>query len=142
MEYSARGPEGAGVYSVEVLGVTPGPNGLVATCLRRSDDGVRKFTVVSDADGVRQGDEVLIPLPALRGQAWARPPRDYTIEALDGAVNTPAGRFDGCLVVAYLIAGGDAGCGRRYYAPGVGFVHESCSDETEPFELSLTAVRP
>src|SRR6185312_1269468 len=51
----------------------------------------------------------------------------------------PAGRFAGCLRVAYLIAAGDGGAGERLYAPGVGLVREVCSDEADPFEVRLTA---
>jgi len=52
-------------------------------------------------------------------------------------VETPAGKFTGCLRVAYLIAEGDGGSGERFYAPGVGLVKAVDNDEGEPLSLQL-----
>ena len=54
-------------------------------------------------------------------------------------VETPAGKFTGCLRVAYLIAEGDGGSGERHYAPGVGLVKVVENDEAEPFTHELIA---
>ena len=89
--------------------------------------------------GVYLDGELLLPLPARKGLSWARPPREYRMEDLDAPAETPAGRFTGCLRVGYLIAGGDGGCGERFYAPGLGLVRETCADEADPFELVLTS---
>ncbi len=91
------------------------------------------------ADGVYFDGERALPRPARPGASWSLPPRAYRVEALDAAAETPAGRFSGCLRVAYLIAAGDGGCGERLYAPGVGLVRELCGDEADPFEVRLTA---
>lgn len=93
----------------------------------------------SRPDGVYLDGELVLPRPARPGAAWSRPPRAYRIESLDAEAETPAGRFAGCLRVAYLIAGGDGGCGERLYAPGLGLVREVCGDEADPFEVRLTA---
>ena len=61
------------------------------------------------------------------------------MEDANASAETPAGRFSGCLRVGYLIAAGDAGCGERFYAPGLGLVRETCADEADPFELVLTS---
>lgn len=93
-------------------------------------------------DGVYFDGLLALPLPARPGASWASPPREYRVEALDAAAETPAGTFGGCLRVGYLIAAGDGGCGERLYAPGVGLVRETCSDEADPFEVVLTAFAP
>ncbi|HXT00196.1 MAG TPA: hypothetical protein VN915_05945 [Elusimicrobiota bacterium] len=95
----------------------------------------------SRADGVYLDGERVLPRPARPGAEWSRPPRSYKIDSLDGAAQTPAGTFAGCLRVRYLIAAGDGGAGERFYAPGVGLVREVCGDEADPFEVRLTAFR-
>jgi hypothetical protein len=146
MSYRSVTTGGEGSVDVETLGVCV-ERGLARAQCRRTARGPagtvtrREFRVEIDGAEVRGDGDVEFLLPALPGRAWRRPPREYSVETLDGRVDTPCGAYERCLVVLYTIAGGDAGLGRRYYAPGVGFVHESCEDEGDPFELSLTAVR-
>jgi hypothetical protein len=90
-------------------------------------------------DGVYFDGALALPLPPRAGAVWTAPPRAYRVEALDAEARTPAGRFEGCLRVGYLIAGGDGGSGERLYAPGVGLVRETCHDEADPYEVALTA---
>lgn len=91
-------------------------------------------------DGVYFDGELILPCPARPGAGWSRPPRSYRVEACDAVAETPAGRFPGCLRVAYLIAAGDGGSGERLYAPGIGLAREVCGDEADPYEVRLTAV--
>jgi hypothetical protein len=74
-------------------------------------------------------------------------PMTYTIEALDEAVQTPAGRFEGCLRVGgraavrvYVdaqFAWRDIGLiGREWYCPGVGLVRVE-RDEQSPSRFML-----
>ena len=91
------------------------------------------------ADGVYFDGELALPSPARPGASWSRPPRAYRVDVLDAEAVTPAGKFSGCLRVAYLIAAGDGGAGERLYAPGIGLVRELCGDEADPFEVRLTA---
>jgi hypothetical protein len=91
------------------------------------------------ADGVYVDGELLLPEPPRPGAEWLHPPRSYRVESAGAPASTPAGKFADCLRVSYLIAGGDAGCGERLYAPGVGLVWERCADEADPFEVALTA---
>lgn len=123
---------------VETLRVRRASGRVEADCRA----GGREFLVVADDKEVRAGGEIEFVLPALPGRAWSRPPRDYRIEGLDGSADTPAGLFERCLVVGYETAGGDGGWGRRYYAPGVGLVLETCAGEDDSFELALTEKRP
>jgi hypothetical protein len=146
LSYRSVTTGGEGRVDVETLDVVS-RDGVVRARCRRTARGpagtsdAREFRVEIDGAEVRGEGELEFPLPALPGRSWRRPPREYSVETLDGRVDTPAGAFDRCLVVLYTIAGGDGGLGRRYYAPGVGFVHEACEDEGDPFELSLTAVK-
>ncbi len=142
LEYATRTPDGEGAVTVEMLSVAPVPGGLEARCRRTvrapgQPDLSREFTAFAGGDGVRCDGELEFPLPSAVGRSWKRYPRGYSIESLAGSVKTPAGSYLDCLVVAYAIAGGDAGFGRRYYAPGVGFVREECADEADPYEVTL-----
>ena len=144
LSYRSVTSGGEGSVDVETLSVDA--QGARAHCRRTALGPAgtvtrRDFRVEIEAEELRSDGDMEFPLPALPGRMWARPPREYSIETLSGRVDTPAGAFEDCLVVSYMIAGGDGGLGRRFYAPGVGFVHESCEDEGDPFELSLTAVK-
>lgn len=140
LEYALSRAQGRETLVVEH---SSGPDGGV--CVRRTwraSDG-KKETETSRAErregGVYFDGELVLPLPVRVGAAWARPPREYRVEDLDASAETPAGRFAGCLRVGYLIAAGDGGSGERFYAPGLGLVRETCADESDPFELVLTA---
>lgn len=89
-------------------------------------------------DGVYADGGLVLPSPARVGAEWPAPPRRYRVEARDAAASVPAGEFTACLRVGYLIAEGDGGSGERVYAPGVGLVRELCSDEADPYEVTLT----
>jgi hypothetical protein len=91
------------------------------------------------ADGVYIDGELVLPVPSRPGASWSQPPRSYRVESCGASARTPAGSFSDCLRVVYLIAGGDGGGGERLYAPGVGLVRERCSDEADPFEVTLLA---
>ena len=141
LEYETRDADGRGSVLVETLSVETRPGRVEARCRRTTPGGTGEFTAVVDHDAARSDGEVEFPLPGVVGQAWTRSPRRYSISSLDGAIDTPSGRYENCIVVQYTIAGGDAGFGRRYYAPDVGFVHESCADEADPFQISLVRVQ-
>jgi hypothetical protein len=146
MSYRTRATGGEGALVVETVRVVRrGPDRLEASCRSVArwpgqPESLREYLAVVEPSGVTNAGELEYPLPALPGAAWARPPRDFEIEGMTGEARTPAGDFSRCLVVRYTVAGGDAGAGRRFYAPGVGFVYETCSDETDPFELALSGV--
>lgn len=100
-----------------------------------------EFVVERRADGMYLDGGLLFPLPPVPGREWdARPDRLF-VESLDAEIAVPAGRFAGCLKVGLLIAGGDAGSGERFYAPGVGLVRSYYGDEASPYELSLLSHR-
>jgi hypothetical protein len=141
-EYAIENAQGAGTLTFEVLAVET--NGPVTTAKCRNTKRwmaarptVSDFAVTKDADGVRADEDVEFKNPVAKGTEWISPPRRYWIEALDAAVETPAGKFTGCLRVAYLIAEGDGGSGERHYAPGVGLVKVVDNDEGEPFTWQL-----
>lgn len=143
-EYATESAAGAGRFKIEVLDVSIAGETTTARCRRtvkqqNGPDEVSEFTVVKDAKGVRLGDDFEYKHPIEVGTEWISAPRRYWIEALDAAVETPAGKFTGCLRVAYLIAEGDGGSGERYYAPGVGLVKVVEHDEANPFTHELVA---
>lgn len=100
---------------------------------------VVSFTVVKDSAEVRSDAGTEFKLPPHKGTEWIVSPRRYWTQARDAEVSTPAGKFTGCLRVAYLIAEGDGGSGERHYAPGVGLVKVVENDEGEPFTYELIA---
>jgi hypothetical protein len=141
-EYATENSKGAGTYKVEVLEVSTKGPATTAKCRRTlslpgEPETVTEFTVTKDASGVHEGTDVEFNNPIKVGTEWVSSPRRNWIEALDAAVETPAGKFKDCLKVAYLIAEGDGGSGERHYAPGVGLVKVVENDEGEPFTYQL-----
>lgn len=141
-EYATENSAGKGSYIVEVLGVEK--KGAVTTAkvrrtvrLPKEPETVTEVTITSDAAGVREGTAIEFNTPVKVGTEWISPPRRFWIESLDAAVETPAGKFTGCMRVAYLIAEGDGGSGERFYAPGVGLVKVVDNDEGEPLSFQL-----
>jgi len=131
-----------GSFTIEILEVAAAGAVATAKCRRTQKmpgepARIDEFAVTKDPAGVRSGPDVEFNFPVEIGRTWISPPRRFWIEALDAAVETPAGKFTGCLQVAYLIAEGDGGSGERFYAPGVGLVKVVENDEAEPFTWSL-----
>lgn len=134
LEYELRRAGGTWSLTLEYL-----EGGL----LRRTwkgPDGAESATerVERRADGVYHGG--VLVLPVRQGTSWGVPPREYVLEGFTGRADVPAGRYEGCARVSYLIAGGDAGSGERLYAPGVGLVLETCRDESDPYETRLLRI--
>lgn len=141
-EYSMETAEGTGNYKIEVLEVSTQNGTTTAKCRRTiawqgKPPKADEFLVVKDAHGVRTGETPEFKNPIKVGTEWILSPRRYWIEALDGTLETPAGKFAGCLRVAYLIAEGDGGSGERHYAPGVGLVKIVEHDEADPYTYQL-----
>lgn len=140
LEYAVRRAQETRTLVVEHLAAEGGVS------LRRTWTGAdgraqtRTTRAERRADGVYEDGEKVLPLPPAVGAAWDSPPNRLEIAALGEDVTTPAGRLRGCLRVDYLIAAGDAGSGRRWYAPGLGLAREECADEADPFDVTLTAV--
>src|SRR5437763_1567826 len=103
-----------------------------------SDTGSRKFKIVRRENGIYEGYALLLPLPLEIGYSWSGDYL-YTVDSFDATTVVPAGEFRNCLLITYLIAGGDAGWGRRYYAPGIGLIREDHSDEASPWSRILTS---
>lgn len=145
-EYSTETSRGKGTLTIEVLSVTAGDGKTSAKCRRTTiapggNPAIALYEAVVDEKEVRTDSFTEFPLPVRKGAEWIRSPRRYWIETLDADVETPAGTFEGCLRVAYLIAEGDGGSGERYYAPGVGLVKVVENDEGEPFTHELTRIQ-
>ena len=144
LEYRTQNASGAGTMTIEVLSVLEG-KGVVKARLRRTTEWGKEKTsdeydALRDATGVYLGADPEFPIPVKVGRKWDRYPNAYEIEDLKAVTTVPAGTFRNCLKVGYLIGGGDAGSGARYYAPGVGFVRETCTDESDPYEFALLRV--
>lgn len=144
-EYDIENAQGKGSLVIEILDVVVTDAAKTAKCRRTvrrpgEKEAVVDFTVIKDADGVREGDSVEFKHPLKVGTEWIAPPRRHWIEALDAAVKTPAGEFKACLKVAYLIAEGDGGSGERHYAPGVGLVSIEENDEADPYTCRLVRI--
>lgn len=136
-EYAVEDSEGRSDLVVEVLSVeTRGP-AVVARVRRTSRGGTADYEARVDPREVRGDGRLEFPVPPTVGAEWSSGSRSFRVESLHAAVETPAGRFSGCLRVSWLIAGGDGGSGERFYAPGVGLVCEVERDEAEPWSRLL-----
>ncbi len=145
LEYRTLSASGESEVSLEILEVRREGAATIARVRRAwrgaGGTGSSEERLELREDGCFRDGGLELPSSPAPGARWARPPREYFVEGLDGAVETPAGRFSGCLRVGYLIAAGDAGSGERLYAPGVGLVYEKCSAEAEPYSTKIVAVR-
>ena len=141
-EYETENSQGIGSDKIEVLEVSTKGDTTTAKCRRTLNlpgepETVTEVTLTKDASGVHAGANIEFKNPVKVGTQWINPPRRTWIEALDAAVETPAGKFTNCMRVAYLIAEGDGGSGERHYAPGVGLVKIIDNDEGEPMTSQL-----
>lgn len=141
--YAAESASGIGTLRIEVLSVAKKGGKTTAKCrrsIRWNDEPpkISEFEAVNDGKEVHADTGTEFRFPVKVGTKWSKSPRRYWIEALDAEVETKAGRFKGCMRVAYLIAEGDSGSGERYYAPGVGLVKVVENDEADPFTHDLT----
>lgn len=144
-DYETESSEGEGSFTIEILDVTSKGGVKTAKCRRtmkppKGPKTVTEYEVTSDASGVRAGDAVEFNAPVKVGTEWIVSPRKYWIESLEAEVETPAGKYAGCMRVAYLIAEGDGGSGERFYAPGVGLVKAVDNDEAEPSRFELVKI--
>lgn len=145
LEYRLRRSGGEETLTLEYLESRREGERVVAR-LRRTWRGgpegerVSVETVEKRPDGVYHAGRLVLPHPPVKGKSWDHPPRSYRLEGLDGRAEVPAGRYQGCARVSYLIAGGDAGSGERFYAPGVGLVYEACREESDPYETRLLRI--
>ncbi len=119
---------------------------VVAKCRRtwQWDGGapdVSDVEIVKSDFGVYYAKEKLFPLPPKVGAKWNVPPDDFEIVSFEARVDVPAGGFDGCMHIRYLIGAGDGGGGEIFYAPGIGLVKEVCRDEASPYELNLVGYK-
>lgn len=145
-EYATEDANGRGSLTIEVLTVEASAGRVAARCRRTvavsgRPPSTTEFDAVVDRDGARGERGVEFPLPAAVGAEWSAGSKRFRVEALDASVETKAGRFDGCLLVSWLIAEGDGGSGERHYAPGVGLVREVEHDEADPWSRELVGRR-
>ena len=124
-EYSSETAQGKGAFKVEVLSVATAGGKTVASCRRTTTvpgrpPSVALFEAVKDSKEVRSGAGTEFRFPVKIGTEWTRSPRRYWIEALDAAVETPAGKFEGCMRVAYLRRRGRRRVGRAVVCAGRG----------------------
>lgn len=139
-EYEAESSRGRRRVRVELTSVEADGGTTRAAGRSRVGDGAwLEFSVVEDAASVRVEGVVEFPLPPLVGAAWDAAGDALRVASVRARAEVPAGAFAGCLRVVVLIAGGDAGTGERLYAPGVGLVRETLSDEGDPSERVLVA---
>ncbi|MDD4005183.1 MAG: hypothetical protein PHW69_08285 [Elusimicrobiaceae bacterium] len=104
------------------------------------------YNIVRDASGVTTYDGIVVggrkefPLPVKEGAEWDEYPDANEIVSVTDKLRLGETRYEGCLKVLTLIAGGEAGTATRYYAPDVGYVHEVYHAEDLQAEVSLLRV--
>ncbi|MBI2362562.1 MAG: hypothetical protein HYV15_04185 [Elusimicrobia bacterium] len=136
--YEAVSARGRRVVRVEIVAAEASGGVTRAAGRSRVDDGAwLEFSVVAGPDAVRVEGVVELPLPPVVGAVWTAGGDSLRIASDRAAARTPAGRFTGCLRVEVLLSGGDAGSAERYYAPGLGLVRESVSEEGDPSDKAL-----
>ena len=145
-EYRLKNLEGEKTVKIEVLSVSQEGDIVQGQCKRTVNDPngekVTNFKVIVRSDGIFVDGVTQFPLPLEIGRKWDMYPDGYKIASLTGATTTPTGQFTDCLRITCLIAGGEAGSGESFYAPGIGLVHESRSEEgDDSYELELISYK-
>ncbi len=119
-------------------GVWPEIRAECATTQGDNESGdVRKYTVTCREAGVFTGKRLVLPFPIEEGREWEGTHGTNTVESTDRTEAVPAGVFENCVRVTYLINAGDSGWGEEIYAPGVGLIRETYSDEASPWTMEL-----
>ena len=86
-------------------------------------DENKNIRLVKLAGNRRNPEAFLIPSSLQKGTRWNTPwGRKREIVEEDATVETPAGRFEHCLVIDYDIQAGSTWNERHYFAPGLGLV--------------------
>ncbi|MBI5622214.1 MAG: hypothetical protein HY924_00400 [Elusimicrobia bacterium] len=140
-EFEVERDGGVGRQILEVVSVEAA-GGTVQALFRRTDGPAEdrqtvEYGVTRDPSWVRVEGELELPCSPAPGMSWNAAPLSMKVSEVGAEVRVPAGTFQGCVRVSYLVAGGDAGSGERFYAPGVGLVCEECSEEASPFTSRL-----
>jgi hypothetical protein len=124
------------VLSLE--GVWPEIRAECASAQGDNESGdVRKYTVTCREAGVFKGDRLVLPFPIEEGRQWEGTYGTYTVQTRNRTEAVPAGVFENCVRVTYPIKAGDSGWGEKIYAPGVGLIRETYSDEASFWTMEL-----
>lgn len=146
--------EEAGTYrKLEILKVTTKGKRTTAQCRwtyeGRGKKTTWKTTLTKDKDWMLRGEAFLpipgrklFPLPVEAGKTWRVDRWQYQVGGTDGEVQIgeDAGVpivLKNCLEVGWHF---DEGAGEQIYAPGIGLVKATSTDEQYPFGFILTTV--
>ena len=137
-------------WKLEILKTSSTYKRTTARCRWTAQDrrGERswKTTLSRDGSWMRRGElflpipaEKLFPIPVVAGKKWRHDRWYYEVLSIEAQVSLgrTAGvrtSITGCLLVAWRC---DEGSGESYFAPGVGLVKASSTDEQYPFSLLL-----
>ncbi|MCX5785783.1 MAG: hypothetical protein NTX59_08830 [Elusimicrobia bacterium] len=150
-EYKFKSTEFEGVAKIfiDILKVAKKPGKTVAQArmiFELRDSHTTEYTITKDAkwlttaDGVIVGGRREFPLPPKEGFRWDENPDSNEIVSLSDKVSIKAGKFQKCMKIVNMLAGGDAGKSVRYYAPGVGYILEEYTGEDKTCEVELTEI--
>ena len=147
-EYEFKSSEFDGVAKVyiDIIKVSNKGKTIVADAMMKfilRDEHTTEFKIKKDSkwvittDGIVIGGRKEFPLPPKEGLHWDEYSDYHEIVSMTDKVSIKAGKFSDCLKIVTRIAGGDAGIGVRYYAPGVGYIMEDyrAEDRTSYVEL-------
>ncbi|MFA6584766.1 MAG: hypothetical protein WCS77_10755, partial [Elusimicrobiaceae bacterium] len=95
---------------------------------------------VTSYDGIVIGGRKEFPLPSVEGAQWNEYPDANEIVSATDKLKLGNVKYEKCLKVLSLIAGGEAGTAVRYYAPDVGYIHEVYNAEDLQAEVTLLRV--
>ena len=150
-EYEFQSSEFDGVAKVfiDILKVNKKGKTIVANARMKfilRDENIVEFKIKNDSkwvvttDGIVIGGRKEFPLPPKEGLHWNEYSDYNEIVSMTDKVSVKAGKFTNCLKVITRIAGGDAGIGVRYYAPGVGYILEDYKAEDRTSYVELVSI--
>jgi hypothetical protein len=139
LDYRHKVPGKKGTMTFEILATRAAGPVVTAKCVRVFDGKpsdpyeMTRDEAAGWLESSNWGRE--FPLDPKIGAQWSSGADTFQVDELDAEIDTPAGKFEGCLKITRLAPDGVE---ERYYAEDVGLVHAASSDENDPYELSLT----
>lgn len=97
-------------------------------------------TSVVTCDGIVVGGRTEFIFPLKEGVKWNEYPDANEIVSLTDKLKFNNQKYESCMKIMTSIAGGDGGTSVRYYAPGIGYIHEVYDAEDMHCDVLLLSV--
>ncbi|MHB0996733.1 MAG: hypothetical protein ACYC2I_10225 [Elusimicrobiales bacterium] len=146
-EYTSSEFLGAKLIRVEFMSYSDAEKTAAVNMIifNKTKPKVSNFVISAGPSGIRSSDSPIygprleVPVPLTYNMTWNEGADRNRVAALNAKITVPAGAYSGCLKITTRLNGGEAGAAERYYAPGVGLVHEQVISEDRQDMIKLVS---